>query len=72
MTKPTFSKRHYEAIALVFQAEKPGKNWDANKHVQWELLRNSMARLFASDNSAFKWDRFIAACEPGANVKART
>ena len=72
MTKPTFSKRHYEAIALVFQSEMPMPHWDANKRTQWELLRDAHARLFASDNPNFKWNRFIAACELGANVRART
>ena len=67
----TFAKRHYEAIALVFQAECPGAHWDPNKRVQWELLRDAMATLFRSDNTRFNPERFKRACEPGANVRAR-
>jgi hypothetical protein len=67
-----FAKRHYEAIATVMQAEKPLPNWDPNKHAQWELIRKSLADMLAADNGLFKRDRFIRACEPGANVRART
>ena len=61
-----FHKRHYEAIALAMQ----------HAHVigernQWESVRNELADLFAKDNSEFKRDRFMHACEPGANVRAR-
>ena len=67
----TFAKRHYEAIALVFQAESTGTQWNPNKRVQWELLRDAMATLFRSDNTRFNPERFKWACEPGANVRAR-
>ena len=66
------TRKDYEQIALVFQAECPDANWNPNKRVQWELLRTGMAKMLARDNSAFKFDRFIRACEPGANVRART
>jgi hypothetical protein len=31
-----------------------------------------LADAFAADNGQFKRDRFMHACVPGANVKART
>jgi hypothetical protein len=64
-----FAKRHYEAIALAMQ--------DARLHVrcngveQMQCVVNILADLFAGDNGMFKRDRFISACVPGANVKAR-
>ena len=65
-----FQKRHYEAIALAMQ--------DARLHVrcngteQMECVVNVLADLFAGDNGQFKRDRFERACEPGANVRARS
>jgi hypothetical protein len=31
-----------------------------------------LADMFAADNSQFKRERFISACQPGANVRARS
>ena len=65
-----FAKRHYEAIALAMQ--------DARFHLrstaldQWQCVVNCLADAFAADNGQFKRDRFMHACEPGANVRART
>jgi hypothetical protein len=65
-----FAKRHYEAIALAIQ--------DARMHIrcngieQMECVVNCLADLFAGDNGMFKRDRFKRACEPGANVRARS
>jgi len=67
---PHFHKRHYEAIALAMQ--------DARMHIrcdgieQMECVVKYLADLFASDNGQFQRERFIAACEPGANVRARS
>jgi hypothetical protein len=64
-----FQKRHYEAIALAMQ--------DALLHVrcngveQMACVVNILADVFAADNGEFKRDRFIRACVPGANVRAR-
>ena len=66
-----FSKRHYEAIALVMQeAREDYPNVHAPEH--WLKIVRRLGDLFARDNAAFNHDRFIAACEPGANVRART
>jgi hypothetical protein len=65
-----FAKRHYEAIALAMQ--------DARMHIrcngieQMECVVNILADLFAGDNGMFKRERFKRACEPGANVRARS
>ena len=65
-----FAKRHYEAIALAMQhAHVIG---DPAKRNQWESVRNELADLFARDNGMFKRDRLMHACEPGANVRARS
>ena len=62
-----FQKRHYEAVALAIQSAHVigGRN-------QWESVRNELADMFARDNGQFKRDRFISACQPGANVRARS
>jgi len=67
-----FAKRHYEAVAEVFQRDCPGTNWDPNKRAQWQTLRNEMASMFEADNGQFSLTRFQEACEPGANVRAKT
>jgi hypothetical protein len=72
-----FHKRHYEAIALAMQHACPvallgrSSNADPIRRNQWESVRNELTDMFARDNSEFKRDRFMYACEPGANVRAR-
>ena len=69
-----FAKRHYEAIAQAMQgAHVPrGVICDPCKRNQWECVRNELADMFMRDNGEFKRDRFMRACEPGANVRARS
>jgi hypothetical protein len=69
-----FAKRHYETIAEAFQ-EAYGNIDDTQGG---DLVRkgidkacNELADQFARDNGMFKRERFIRACVPGANVKAR-
>ena len=69
---PYFNKRHYEAIASVMQFTKPTSADTLEYYTQWAFMRNELAGVFARDNSLFKRDRFMVACEPGNNVKART
>ena len=70
-----FSKRHYEAIALVLQdaAHDPIMVHETGKRTKThlDLLVTRFVDLFARDNPQFKRDRFERACVPGANVKAR-
>ena len=67
---PRFSKRHYEAIALALQDARLHLRCDAIN--QQECVLRMLADMFAADNSQFKRQRFINACEPGANVRARS
>jgi hypothetical protein len=65
-----FAKRHYEAIAEAMQEARFHLRCDAiNQH---ECVLNTLADMFAADNSQFKRERLINACQPGANVRARS
>jgi hypothetical protein len=68
----SFAKRHYETVALAMQDAAPAPHWAPNKKAQWDVCVSRLADAFERDNGLFKRDRFIAACQPGANVKART
>ena len=65
-----FAKRHYEAIATVMQECRMHIRCDGIE--QMECVVKYLADLFAGDNGQFQRDRFIQACEPGANVRARS
>jgi hypothetical protein len=56
------TKKDYEAIATAFRVERPGKNWDANKHVQWDADVNAVSLVMQRDNPRFDRTRFLAAC----------
>lgn len=56
-----FQQRHYEAVAAIFAAERPGDNWDANKRVQHNLLLDKFVATFSADNSKFRIDLFVKA-----------
>ena len=64
-----FAKRHYEAIALAMQeAKRTAQNDRELKGVIYAVME--LADIFAQDNGRFCRDRFMWACEPGANVRA--
>ena len=65
-----FQKRHYEAVALAMQDARLHVRCNGNE--QMECVVNCLADAFAADNGQFKRDRFKRACEPGANVRARS
>ena len=69
-----FNKRHYEAIALVMQSTHPTKyGWEqTTANHQWNSSVDNLADMFRKDNPLFNRDRFLCACLPGANVKAKT
>ena len=74
-----FTSRHYEALAGLFQETCPvGPGETATnaetyaRLVQWDLLRLRSAQLFRADNNRFKFDRYLAACAPGADIKVKT
>jgi len=64
-----FAKRHYEAIALAIQEARRSVN-GSNDPIA--VVVDELADVFAGDNGEFKRDRFMRACEPGANVRARS
>jgi hypothetical protein len=72
-----FHKRHYQKIAEVIQGLvlSHGEH-DALGLAEVERVRQSItsafAEMFKADNAAFQRGRFMGACEPGANVKARS
>lgn len=66
--KSKFQQRHYEAIASAMQKT---KNDNTDGGYAWLRIRNALVIMFQDDNPNFNRDRFINACEPGANVKAR-
>ena len=69
-----FYKRHYEAIALAMQeAMRYARGLDdelAPGAIQ--IAIEELADVFDSDNGQFRRERFVRACEPGANVRARS
>jgi hypothetical protein len=70
-----FTKRHYEAIALALQDVDPSRftsTDDPKRRVQHAAIVRALTNLFASDNGQFKRERFTNACQPGANVRARS
>ena len=74
---PKFSKRHYEAIATVMQDMHRQATSDnvVSEVEQTDLafhVCEEFAALFERDNSVFKRGRFLLACIPGNNVRART
>ena len=64
-----FAKRHYEAIATAIQEARRRVNGSNNPIA---VVIDELADVFSSDNGMFKRDRFVRACEPGANVRARS
>ena len=55
----SMSKQDFIALADALRAEKPGDNWNPNKHVQWELDCKAIADVCARSNSRFKRDRWM-------------
>lgn len=68
-----FHKRHYEALAAAMQSARQdaGVHTPAH-HEAINIACNELADMLARDNASFKRERFLAACEPGANVRARS
>jgi len=64
-----FAKRHYEAVATAIQEARRRTN-GSNDPIA--VVVDELADAFAADNGMFKRERFKRACEPGANVRART
>ena len=71
---PHFYKRHYEAIALAMQEALLYAECKDNQALVdgVQLAIKELASTFSGDNCHFQRNRFINACEPGANVRARS
>ena len=69
-----FAKRHYEAIATALQDahHRNGCTLAGGNESEWSICVESLADTLARDNGQFKRERFIAACQPGANVRKRS
>jgi hypothetical protein len=63
-----FAKRHYQAIAATIQSIGP----NVISGSQREVIASDFADMLASDNANFQRDRFLRACVPGSNVRARS
>ena len=66
-----FSKLHYEQVAKVMQDTCPLKT-DESAKIQWTVMVSAFASMFEDDNDNFDKSRFVYACKPGSNVKAKT
>ena len=60
------SKKNYESAAAMVQVVQ-------REHGQQvaEVVRDTFAEFFGCDNGRFDRERFMTACIPGANVRAR-
>lgn len=70
-----FCKRHYEAIAEAMQEAFRYADIEDNtgkQRIGVKIAQRYLVDMLSCDNGSFKRDRFIRACEPGANVRART
>lgn len=63
-----FAKRHYQAIAATIQSIGP----NVISGLQRETIAADFADMLAGDNASFDRGRFLRACNPGANVRARS
>lgn len=66
-----FAKRHYGAIALAMQETYP-RPASVTRLEVWDEVRRALAYTFKEDSARFNEARFIVACLPGRNVRART
>jgi hypothetical protein len=58
-----FARPHYEAIATVMQS--------VHKH-NWQAICEKLADMLKADNRGFRRERFLKACQPDNNVRARS
>ena len=67
-----FQQRHYEAIAEVMQDIQHNVCETPSEKELVSFVIGKLSRMFRNDNYLFDGGRFERACQPGANVKART
>ena len=67
------TKKDYERIAAYMQESAPFPCPLTDERVaQWHTDIEVLCRAFQGDNASFDRERFIRACQPGANVRARS
>ena len=69
-----FQQRHFEALAQAIQDEKASYVIEPGAQIRIDTLQSfaeSLAALFRKDNPHFMHDRFLGACQVGANVRAK-
>ena len=69
-----FCKRNYEAIALVMQEAHPGAcDFIENNRavIQWNDAVKGTGAADLQRDGLFKYERFVRACQPGDDVRAR-
>lgn len=70
-----FTQQHYEALAELMQRAHPQEypendnQWSRN---QWGWTVDMLVQTLKHDNPTFKEPRFRKACQPGANVRAKS
>lgn len=57
------TKQFIDALANALRYEKPGRNWNVNKMIQWELDVMAVARCLRAADPNFKLGKFYEACE---------
>lgn len=55
------TKKHLILLAAALKAEKPGQNWNPNKHVQWAQCVRAVASVARFTNPMFSENKFLAA-----------
>ncbi len=55
------TRRDFEKLAIMFKAERPQSNWDANKRLMWDQLVFATAVLCKQENPRFRSDLFLEA-----------
>ena len=70
-----FNKRHYESIATVcqeYRAHAACFETAPVRNAYQTEIEQRLADMFKADNGLFDRERFMHACRPGSNVKAKT
>lgn len=70
------TKQDFIALADALKAQVPQVNWSVNKHVQWELDCNAVARVCKQQNNRFNKERWLGylrgECGPNGGKISRT
>ena len=73
-----FQQRHFEIVAKMFQDLRKWEGYTQQTDMEKgydtgiSAVQDALTSLFMNDNPMFQPERFRNACQPGANVKARS